>query len=719
MADPKVNDFVNKALELFERMTGLEKVVTDGGGYYYKSKIKEYQAWDLADDFAELNRSRELDPTGLTTFMMLRGLTEYFLRQIKFSAYDLILNRKRVGVQVRLMEQLRDILEDPFVIDLIRGFQDDLRAAAKQYGVTGKALNELEDLLEDKLSLAYVRRDALRSIEDNLEAHQFVQGKADVVPPKYNPDVYEFWNINSLLHAMRAQKFSGISMVLIRDPEQELASFFCFAMRNGTTLTILTDRQEVPHPMYHRMSRRPDRNLAKRAQRNHFPYDLLDLKTTEDQKRLYAKARTQMVPLNAEAVALKPLRELPASTFVWTTLMFDLIRDKFWRQNHLLPEVSYTGEMILNPHALVGAEGALVKEGHYKPLQLPTLEQKDVTPETTASQWNRKSAGHNRYLYERYAAKVPIDLFNLVGEPAKQLVAAKAADETFLPIDYEEKTIWGNERQGRNGSIMRTGVGTEKIPIALTVETFNPLSFGRKEEIVRDRLWYARFNQIQAIQRLVYDEYEREREKIDQWINDRVRKHNREALIDAAVRGEFIATDTRFSDSEYGGGFPNDDENYRRDKTKNILSENVGDYWYGRNKVFGSTPKVIIGHYSESRRRWGCAIDNEKPASVFCTLQPTCPEALATVFGCTVDEMPWPLQHWFKDHPYHGNSILERLDPEDWKLKDPWHEHLRNTFGVCLSKSAYNERRKALGLPKRDFAAEEREAEAKRKADDY
>jgi hypothetical protein len=203
--------------------------------------------------------------------------------------------------------------------------------------------------------------------------------------------VFEFWNINSILRAMQAQDFPGISMCLIRDP-MVFESYFVFAVRNGDTLTILTDREEHRAPRAGADVAPAGSDVEQRAERHWFPYELLDLKVSADGKHLYAAQRTSLVRTNVVGVPLKDVSELGPHEFIWAILVFDLIRERFWVQQKLLPEVSYTGEMIVEPQALVGAGSALVKSGQYKYLELPRLTAKDVTEETTAGQWEQDHA---------------------------------------------------------------------------------------------------------------------------------------------------------------------------------------------------------------------------------------------------------------------------------------------------------------------------------------
>lgn len=693
-----INDLVNDGLSLWLKLTAIS--FDKHGNVKTKAKNCPWQSHTLGELTQGLNESRDLDPTGLTTFMMLRGMVESYLRDIQFSAETLILNPASIESQIVPMRAVRDVLENPDVVRLIAEFQQQLRDAALHYGVKpGKAMDGLEALLDDKYQLALVRRDALLSMR-RLEAHQFSQGQVDPAPPKYSTHVYEFWNVNSLLLAMRAQKFGGISVVLIRDPVEALNSYFIFAIRNGLTFTILTDRTKGPHPAYERMTRRPDRELDRRAAQNWFPYDLLDLKAIKDEsgktKQLIAKMRTQLVPIHVEAVPIKPIRDLAPEQFVWTTLLFDLIRDKFWKQNVQLPELSYTGQMVVEPQALVGASGALVKDGLYTLLELPALGRADVTAESTKDQWEIEPTRFNQWMVDRYSNRVPEQVFNPVGAQAKLLLQEKAADPTFLPMV-------GDEAESLSAKDQRS-----------QFETLSPVSFGVKKDIARDRLWVARVNQMKAIQAFANEEYEREKATILAWYEAALEK-NREMLLNAAARGALSLPTWRTKDGHFQGKELKSSVPALKQKSGASWSEAYSDYGF-------RMPVCSLGKLVEEEvpsRGWRrrtrtiyyavCAERPDIKASVFTVIHITCPEAIAVVCGVRVEDLPWALQHWYDDAPYCGNSILDRLDPEDWVLHNPWMQSysrsgVRLDVGIAHCKRSFSARRKALGLPPKTWA---------------
>lgn len=673
-----INEIVNLSLERWVDLIGYKGKVK--GPRLIGASVKAPPGFDartLEETVDMLNESRELDKSGLTTFMMLRGMVEWYLQNYKFSAYNLLLDPAPIAVELKRMKAIRESVEHPEVVEIIRDFQGKLKAAALQYKVrSGREMDALESLIQDKYDLGMIRRDALRTIE-RMEAHQFTQGATDPIETvKFSPQVYEFWNVNSLLSAMRGQKVSGITMCLIRDPDEMFASYFIFAIRNGANLTILTDREKVPHPEFHRMARRPDRDLERRAARNWFPYHLLGFKEkTEDQPRLRFKERNQLVPMNTEAVTLKDIRDLGPEEFVWATLMFDLIREKFWVEKVKLPELSYTGEMVVEPHALVGATSGLVKDGAYTPLFMPPLTKADMTNEVLEKQWAQPPRHHNAWMTERYGPEVPDEVLSPVGEEAAKLLAA-----THYPGD------------------VRIGVFETKPKM---LESLSPTNFGTKDDLQRDRLWAARRNQMKIIQDKAQADFEANREKVEKWYRDKITS-NCKFIIDACAKGSLPLPWSRV---ERMGDHWNEGVKLG-EKTTESLKMGVGKYYHKAFEYLGSAPKFRLGSWEMYSGEAYCAERTDTKATVFFIISPRSPEALAILAGVKKEELPWGLQHWILDEPYHGNSILNRLDPEDWALKNPWIPENRGIdcrVMVALCKGAFHARRKSLGLPRKEL----------------
>jgi hypothetical protein len=109
------------------------------------------------------------------------------------------------------------------------------------------------------------------------------------------------------------------------------------AVRNGENITILTDREEGPHPMHWKMARRPDRMMEKRWDKNYFPYDLLDLEPIKDEEgniKGYNPGKHEgLVPYNLDAANIALIASLAPAEFMWLSLMLERIQKRFGKDN--------------------------------------------------------------------------------------------------------------------------------------------------------------------------------------------------------------------------------------------------------------------------------------------------------------------------------------------------------------------------------------------------
>jgi len=647
----EIHELMNMALEKYTVVCGLDP-----------------DNWTKRTEIEMLNLASELDDTGITMFAMLRGLYDLFLKDTKFSAKYVMDEFKKFSTTIAAIRELYDIVEDPQIVEHLQAFENGILKSAHGYGKLNEEMPELKRLLVDKYDMASVRLSALRSMRE-LQQFQFLQGESSKEPLKVNHWIFEFWNINSLVAAMRAQRIPGVSLCLIRDPEQVMASYFVFAVANGENLTILTDREEGPHPMYWKMARRPDRDMARRWQKNYFPYHLLNLKPITDEdgnvKGYYAAERTGLVKYNLEAVKLSPLGMLPPAEFMWTTLLLDRINEEFGKKQKLLPKLAYTGEMIVAPEALVGSTGSLVQQNHYKPLELPKLRTEDVTRETTAEQWERNPTTFNDWAEARYAKNVPTELLNVVGEQQRHLLAAS----TNLVRDD----------------------GWNKKEVQLV--GFSPVTFGDAEKLHRDQLWVARYNQMQHVNQQMHDEYEANKDDVIVWWNSAIKKR-KDSLVEAALRMEFKTKTVRYP---AWGDEPDI-------KEANILKVGLRSHFLDKDTA-------RLSEWGHCFGNWACYLqlqedDTLLQANVYALFKPDNPMALAELAGVEVLDLPVWLQHWYQNEPYDGNCILDRLDPLDWVVNNPW-RRLNFLVHIPFAKSNFHRARKALGLPFHRFPAKE------------
>lgn len=664
----ELNEILNEAIPRWAELTGT-KLGTSSFTFTIGSN-SEFQSFDLQKYIEDLNESRTLDMSGTTAILLLRGLFEAYVEEKSFTVHTLLYAPNKVEQTIGKLREFHALISRPACKDAVTRFKEALRAAAVHYSYD---LGKLKKHLADERALGQLRLAASRSL-DTLVTHQFAQGARDPKPLQYNRQIFEFSSINSFLHALRQQMVSGITLALIRDTRDDRGvykAYFVLGMRNGETITILTDFEDGAHPEYHNVTRRPDRRLEERARQHWFPYRLLEEDPIKHKQR-----KTALVPLDTKATPIEEVTNLDPSEFVWLTLLFDRIAAKFDHADHKTPELSYTGEMVVTPHALVEATSAIVLAGQYKPLILPKLTARTTTPELAA---NEKPLGHNAWLEDRYRDFVPEILLDVVGERKALEVGKQAAK--MLPGKIDASKLPAERKQP--GVI---GWGTDYRVEPLNPLALDPTYFGTRQEIERTRAWYARTNLIKGVQRLATAEFAAKHEMILSWYRKRIER-NMAFIWKAVALGTLEAPITSWK-SRDDHGFPSEDE--LRWKTGNILSQKQAPKY---NPFYNGRASVEFGGWDSDRNYNACAIDPPTRATVFTMISPDNPRALALLMGIPEKKIPWPLQHWTTREPYTGNSILDRIDPQDSRLDDPW-RHLELRITISLSKRAYNRLRK-------------------------
>ena len=670
-----LNEILNEAIPRWAELTGT-KLGTSSHTFTIGSG-SEFQDYDLKKHVDNLNEARTLDMSGTTAILLLRGLFEAYVAEKSYKLHALLYEPAAVEKTLAKLRDFHALITRSPCEYAVSAFKRASRAASKHYGYD---LGKLKEHLADERSLGDLRLAASRSL-DRLATHQFTQGARDPKPLQYNRQIFEFSSVNSFVHALRRQMISGVTLALIRG-ESVYRRFFVLGLRNGETTTILTDFQEGEHPEYHNVTRRPERRLEERARLHWFPYRLLD-----DDPVKRKKDKTAIVPLDAKAVPIEEVSNLEPSEFIWLTLLFDLVAGKFDRDDHKTPELSYTGEMVVTPYALVEATSAVVLAGQYKPLVLPKLTVETATPDRAD---NEKPLGHNAWLEDRYRHRVPEILLDVVGE-RRALEVGKAVKK-LLPGEIKTEKL--PEKRRQRGVF---GWSPDRRVDPIVPQALEPTYFGTAKDIERNRTWYARVNLIQGVQRLAAADFTAKHEAILSWYRKRVER-NMTFIWKAVATGKLAAPTTAWKSREEHG-FPAEDE--LRWKEGNILEQKQAPKYNPFHPCRGC---VEFGGWDHERRHNVCAIDPPTRANVFTEISPDNPRALALLMGIPEKKLPWPLQHWTTLEPYTGNSILRRIDPQDSRLDDPW-RHLDLSLSIALSKRAYNRLRKEHGLPPNEVAS--------------
>lgn len=654
MSSNKLLDALNLWLKLSEVDPGQTSFSIKLGGGMCDWTVKRMH--DL------IKEALELDHTNTTGVLLLDALSKVYFDNRNFSISELLSDPERTAAYVTQAATLRELVRAPEFMEQNNRFVSHLRTALKMYGMDTDATLAMAENLHE---LGYLRRDAFRSIK-KLRVDQFLAGEPEPAGtnPVYHRWVHQFWNINTLVEAACRQP-SGVTLNLVRDPD-DLQSYFVFAIRNGGNLFLLSDVPVHTHPLQKYMSRRPEREFGNRTSRNWFPYDLLNLKCDPETGMLFAdeQRRRALVPQQQTVDRVKLIAELAPQEVLWIVMMFDLIVEQFWHKGHQAPALSYTGAMIREERPLIeAAQAANLPVVAYQTLSLPALTRADLTAENIAEAVGHDGNRPNAWLEERYAHLVDEELLNLVDNGTYKLYLPPAAHQpahrsrehanhalavvtpshvSVLPADDAQLPFW--HKEGRY----------ELHALAST-------SFGTREELEHNRIFLARHNQAQAINRLADEEYGRRKDEVIAWWSHRVKK-NLDYLLSLAVRGTVRRV---FEPSGPGACLSTADGIRYHNNTFNFMRT------YESNGEYPSASNTLHLHQGYRRGQFDCILTGA--ASTYRVLfQPQNAQHLAELAGCAVSDLPDVLQHWCSERDHRGNHILDRIDPMAWTLRDPW-----------------------------------------------
>lgn len=608
----------------------------------------------------EMNRMMqkvlELEPEGTTAFMMLEVFLREYLESKTFTASSIMKDYARTTEFLRKAEELFSIVQSDRALEETGFFRQKILIGTASYDADS---DDVTKMVNDMDVLPFLRRDALDAVT-RLKPFQFLAGEADSKPPQVIRHVYQAWDINELLIALRDMPFSGIAVILIRNPAHADRSYFAFAMRNGGRVIIFADKTRPVYPgqedaLAERGARSAGRRFMERAYRNHFPYQVI--KQTFDEKGdVHFEKESSPVLYGKTLVALMPIGTLPPHQVIWITMMLSLIAEKFWTKSWQADSLSYTGAMIQQKSLLVTdrAGNHLPVAAGYRPVGLNDVSVDELDRGNLNSQVQRKESGINTWLEERYGRSVPPEVIN---------TWFSSSDETLmLPKEIKEsRPTW--PRSGNEISIIRklsggiiaapeqTRLSTwEKAP-GYTLQTFSSTDFGTEEELKADRLWIARHNQAKWIQKKADEEFFERKNLIARWYYDGLLA-NIDGLI--AIIASHLAGINRFH-APPGG--------YRR-----LVFGEKKSSEFPRDYYYHNTLGVAIGR----KPTYPCILTGSASTHYRAFFNPQTADDIALMVGKEIADLPDVLRHWRYEKQYAGNHLLDRLDPVEALVHDPW-----------------------------------------------
>lgn len=646
------HDIVALAFEKWQALTGVSTEQT-------RFSMRD---WNISNMNREVQECLALDPTGTTSYLILECFLREYLEGKSFTAAQIMKDYAAMTRWLGQAEELFSILQHDRAIEISAQFRARVIAGLKQYNAdTPEALA----MVEDPDTMAILRRDALRSI-NALHPQQFLRGQHDDAPPKAVQKIHMAWSINDLLAGMRDMPVSGIAVVLMRDAAHSERSFFTFAMRNGENVFLFHDRKRPAFPGQDEvLAARGNvgRAFAERAFKHHFPYHLVK-HSYDDRGRAVFDEETSPAAPDTKLLPLMSIAELKPHQAIWVTMMLSLIVDRFWKQKWAAPELSYTGAMIRNKQSLLTtSSGALVPQAkEYQPITLEDVKLEDVSGPAIDDAFDRKPAGLNAWLEERYKSRINMDLVNIwsKGGEAMPFLLVNDKDKNRRVSDLQKKGEI--ELLGNDLALMKGDPNSFWAPKGLKLNHFSEADFGTEAELRRDRTYIARYNLAIQVKKYALEEFQDRSEDIKFWFQKAVERNARNLLDLAALTAS--------------GDFSSSDLNVNMSSIKEIDS--------GRTQ-FRTARLGGRENYGPHR----CYLTDAAASWMF-RFMPKTAAGLRVLAG---EDLPDVLTNWRRDKPYTGNHLLDRLDPMDHVLHDPWTD-IHFVTEVYLSRRGLTEARK-------------------------
>ena len=401
-----------------------------------------------------------------------------------------------------------------------------------------------------------------------------------------------------------------------------------------------------------------------RSWQNHFPYQLV--KTSLDAEgHLQFDAETAPVMAGRNLVPLMRISDLPDHQVIWLSMMLSLVAERFWAQEWRAQALSYTGAMIREKDLILrdGTGNALEIARNYTPIGLEEVRLDDLTGAALDEQVRECYRGqrNNEWLETRYRDRVPSHVINLwqSGNDLLLLPRRKKDDYSFRSSPPADADGICRIAEGQN-------LPEHMRPSGHRLLSFSPTEFGTEAEIRKDRIWIARHNMAQYIQKCAEEEYEERKASVRSWYVAQIERNRDDLLRRVAL--------------EIGGGKPEDGA------VAPIVRDVKSSDW-----SYANWPQNVIGGGAKTEKN-GCLLTGAKP-SLRAQFRPRCAKHLAILAGCVVDALPDVLQHWLREPDYHGNHLLNRLDPMNYVVRNPW-SRLELTVDLFLSKRGAAEIRK-------------------------
>lgn len=667
----------------------------------------------------------ESDPGGLSTILQLSHFLAESISEARVPLRELLAPTGTHDGRLALVREFDRISQLAEVRQARDAFHGRLADAAAYYAPDRR--EELLEYLSDGCNAVKLRVAALESVRQGLMPVQLREGEPSGQTPKLMRHVFVCHSNAELVKALPALPSSiGMVMFLSRDRRREHQVHFGLWIVDGKRVFLFRDLAPGPHPLAAGMTRRPGKRLAERMERNLFPYELQD-RVVGANAETGKSLRLDQASTSRDLYPLVPLAELDPDSLLWTALVIDLLKARVFDEGFACPRLSHVSSAIrVGP-----AEGLLSATAAQLPVpadmagtarQLTSEDLRSARAARALAGGSR--SGHNDWLLDLLGHRINEDLIDVAPTYGALPALGKVATARPGPVDdscpagdgVEEYTNLPITAAGL--AVLRCGdelvlaepadssfdvihAAGQAFKIVEHLAVHDPDAIGTAAELEADRYFLARANQASQLNHVLLAEWEQQDSAVLGFLQARANSLYRKWLERDLPAGQrLLTTHVGVRQLDLGVSFPpgllSMTDNVLRVKPAWVMKSGRGTRRYREWSILLSgwrwdnvvplglpTERAFFDKHGRGPR---CALA-DRPAAVAVAWEINNWEGLCELLELTESDLPPLLRRWSAADHYVCNSILDRHDPMDSRIRHPLKRPIK--FALALSKPSF------------------------------
>ncbi len=557
-------------------------------------------------------------------------------------------------------------LENSVLAHGINQFKEKCRNVIEFY----KPGEQVKDELFDRAFHIY-----LRAKHDFTDFAKYCVSRSAKVASNEQLKIQEqIFVFNSVEHLIEQSSMipNGFSLSMIR-PERAFDSFFAMIVKSGEDIHLLTDKPKSTMFQRDAMSSRNQRYNLSRYENSYFPYEMMNLQVEDNGRVLVESESTEVAISDSGLRVLGTVRSMYSDSILWLTFLMEECRNQLISKKLALPNLSYVSQESVSHALLESKSGASNLPVNY---QVNTSIKVKKSTELNRDNFLVSNPRAKRFMHKNHWMEDKFD---------------KKIDQALLYIPAELSTASNLLIENKRGKVsLATTDGEGKSIEKMGLKALPSTSVGTAEEIQAEADLIARYNKSVMISKLMNEEFEANKVKMEKWIAEKISK-NLPTLMDdiISLNHDRFAIGGAYLKMVEDGTAP---EGRKRELVRQVHVKKHKGYYDSR-----STPTELQKalEIRDKNNYAYCYITGDEPDLSF-YLNVSTVYDLMLLTGLSIEELPVELRNWNSRSDQVADRMSDCYDPVE-ALANPW-DNLKIFLSIPLSKSYVLKRRKELGV---------------------